>query len=257
MTGSDALAEQLIRLLDVRLTDPLEILLDGDDSVAVVRGRLRRRALDWAFAIEHGSSSEAVHTLARLMATLYPDDHAFAPPVEWWRTPLGQAVARRVGHPFAASVSYAMAGAMLGITRQGVHDLVRRGKLPRHPEGGVPVSAVRERLLATGPLGAIPEESSVLDRPFPEEQPFPDGRPSPHGQPFLHGQPSPDGRPLPHGQPSPDGQASPHEQPSPHGQPFPDGQTSGGADFAWPAEDIRAVGNFGHESQTGNDEEQQ
>ncbi|GGR54594.1 hypothetical protein GCM10010168_86950 [Actinoplanes ianthinogenes] len=151
MTGSDALAEQLIRLLDARLTDPLEILLDGDGSVDVVRARLHRRALDWAFVIEHGSEPEAVGMLARLIATLYPDDHAFAPPVQWWRTPLGQAVARRMGHPFVTSVSYAMAGAMLGITRQGVHDLVRRGRLPRHPDGGVPVRAVRDRLLAAGP----------------------------------------------------------------------------------------------------------
>ncbi|WP_203759396.1 hypothetical protein, partial [Actinoplanes octamycinicus] len=162
MRHSDALAEQLVRLLDVRLADPLEILLDGDDSVGVVRGRLHRRALDWASVIEHGPAPEAVHTLARLIATLYPDDHAFAPPVEWWRTPLGQAVARRVGHPFAASVSYAMAGAMLGISRQGVHDLVRRGKLPRHPDGGVPVSAVRERLLATSPLATSPVAADPL-----------------------------------------------------------------------------------------------
>ena len=38
------------------------------------------------------------------------------------------------------------AGAMLGISRQGVHDLVRRGRLPRHPDGGVPSAAVRDRL---------------------------------------------------------------------------------------------------------------
>ncbi|GIF05853.1 helix-turn-helix domain-containing protein [Actinoplanes siamensis] len=143
----ESLAEQIVRLLDVRLADPLEILLDGDSCVDEVRDRLRRRALDWALVIEQGPSREAVGTIARLIATLYPDDHAFAPPAQWWGTPLGQAVARRVGHPFAESVTLATAGAMLGISRQGVHDLVRRGKLPRHPDGGVPVSAVRERLL--------------------------------------------------------------------------------------------------------------
>lgn len=146
------LAAQIIRLLDIRLTDPLEILLDGDPSVEEVRLRLHRRAINWAYVISRGPEPEAVRAIARLIATLYPDDHAFAPPVEWWRTPLGQAVARRVGHPFATSVSLAMAGAMLGISRQGVHDLVRRGKLPRHPDGGVPVDAVRERLLANSVL---------------------------------------------------------------------------------------------------------
>ncbi|KUL35824.1 MerR family transcriptional regulator [Actinoplanes awajinensis] len=157
-SGSGALAEQIAHLLDVRLTDPLEILLEGDASVDTVRGRLHRRALDWAAVIEHGPEPDAVRTIARLIATLYPDDHAFAPPVAWWSTPLGQAVARRVGHPFAASVTYAMAGAMLGISRQGVHDLIRRGKLPRHPDGGVPVDAVRERLLRAEPGLQFTEE---------------------------------------------------------------------------------------------------
>jgi hypothetical protein len=27
-----------------------------------------------------------------------------------------------------------------------VHDLVRRGRLPRHPDGGVPSTAIRDRL---------------------------------------------------------------------------------------------------------------
>ncbi|AEV88024.1 hypothetical protein ACWT_7013 [Actinoplanes sp. SE50] len=146
------LAEQIIRLLDIRLVDPLEILLEGDPGVDRVRRRLQVRAWEWAAMIEQGEEAEAVHIIARLIATLYPDDHAFAPPVEWWRTPLGQAVVRRMGHPFATTVSYATAGAMLGITRQAIHDLVRRGRLPRDPDGGVPVGAVRARLLAATPF---------------------------------------------------------------------------------------------------------
>ncbi|MBG0559971.1 hypothetical protein [Actinoplanes aureus] len=151
MGGNGGLREQLLRLLDVRLLDPLEILLEDDRSVGEVRERLRLRVADWADTIENGSESAAVRTIVRLIATLYPDDHAFAPPVDWWRAPLGQAVVRRIGHPYAESVSLATAGAMLGISRQGVHDLVRRGRLPRHADGGVPVVAVRERLLRTPP----------------------------------------------------------------------------------------------------------
>ncbi|MEU4420341.1 hypothetical protein AB0F81_06915 [Actinoplanes sp. NPDC024001] len=147
MGGSGELREQLVRLLDQRLLDPLEILLDDDRAVGAVREQLRQRAADWADTIENGSEPAAVHTIARLIGTLYPDDHAFAPPVDWWRAPLGQAVVRRVGHPFTESVSLATAGAMLGISRQGVHDLVRRGRLPRHEDGGVPVAAIRDRLL--------------------------------------------------------------------------------------------------------------
>jgi hypothetical protein len=55
-------------------------------------------------------------------------------------------VARRVGHPTTEGLSYAAAGAMLGITRQGVQDLVRRGKLARHTDGGVLATSVRDRL---------------------------------------------------------------------------------------------------------------
>jgi len=140
------LVEQIARLLDVRLLDPLEVLLEGDDTVDALRRLVRIRARRWADTLQHGDDTAAVMTAARLIATLYPGDRAFDPPAEWWGTPLGQAVARRSGHPWAESVSYATAGAMLGITRQGVHDLVRRGRLPRHPDGGVPSTAIRDRL---------------------------------------------------------------------------------------------------------------
>ena len=149
MVGVDptgALTEQLLGLLDVRLLDPLEILLEDTGIVTDLRGLLRRRATGWAGVIQAGDDTAAVRTIVRVVATLYPDEHAFAPPADWWRSPLGQAVVRRIGHPYAEAVSYATAGAMLGISRQGVHDLVRRGRLPRHPDGGVPVPAVRHRL---------------------------------------------------------------------------------------------------------------
>ncbi|MGW4500061.1 hypothetical protein ACWENR_15790 [Micromonospora sp. NPDC004336] len=142
----DQLAVQLARLLDIRLLDPLEILLEGDDTVAALRAVVRVRARRWAARILGGDDAEAMGTIVRVVATLYPSDGPFDPPAQWWRTPLGQAVAWRVGHPTAASVSYAVAGAMLGISRQGVHDLVSRGRLARHPDGGVVPSSVRDRL---------------------------------------------------------------------------------------------------------------
>jgi hypothetical protein len=151
MPSKNALIEQIVRLLDVRLLDPLEILLDGDDAVDALRRLVRLRAGQWAEQMRDGDDDAAVRAAARLIATLYPDDRAFDPPVDWWRSPLGEVIARRVGHPAAESVSYATAGAMLGITRQGVHDLVRRGRLPRHPDGGVPSSAIRDRLRGNPP----------------------------------------------------------------------------------------------------------
>jgi hypothetical protein len=146
VTGRADLVEQIVRLLDIRLLDPLELLLDGDDAVDAMRHLVRIRAGRWADEMLTGDDAAAVGIAARLIASLYPDDRAFDPPAEWWRTPIGRVIARRVGHPAAESVSYATAGAMLGISRQGVHDLVRRGRLPRHPDGGVPSTAVRDRL---------------------------------------------------------------------------------------------------------------
>jgi len=143
----EQLTGHLIRLVDIRLLDPVEILLDGDDAVETLRTVVRNRAKTWAARIIDGDDREATMTIIRLTSTLYPGDGPFQPPADWWATPLGRAVAWRVGHPTAESVSYAVAGAMLGITRQGVHDLVNRDKLARHPDGGVVPASVRDRLV--------------------------------------------------------------------------------------------------------------
>jgi hypothetical protein len=143
------LIEQLVRLIDIRLLDPLEVLLDGDEAVDAVRALVRARATGWAGSMLGPDDRAAVGTLMRVVSTLYPGDGPFQPPLDWWRSPLGRVLARRVGHPTAGSVPYSVAGAMLGITRQGVHDLVSRGKLERHPEGGVTPASVRARLVQT------------------------------------------------------------------------------------------------------------
>jgi hypothetical protein len=112
---------------------------------------VRQRAETWASVMLGDDDQAAVLMIVRVISSLYPGDEPFAPPAEWWRTPLGQVVVRRIGHPSAQAVSYSVAGAMLGITRQGVHDLVARGKLERHPEGGVTVESVRARASHTLP----------------------------------------------------------------------------------------------------------
>jgi hypothetical protein len=143
------LVEHLVRLVDIRLLDPLEILLAAEAPVRPVRERIRARANEWAGHLLDPDQQAAVGTAARLLAALHPGDEPFNPPAAWWQTPLGRIVARRVGHPTAQAVPYSVAGAMLGITRQGVHDLVTRGKLDRHPDGGVSTASVRDRLNQT------------------------------------------------------------------------------------------------------------
>lgn len=140
------LADDLRRLVTARLLDPLSILLESDAATAALQRRIERDAAKWAAQLLGPDQQAAVHTCARVLAALYPGDGPFNPPDAWWSTPLGQVVARRIGHPGTDHVPMSTAGAMLGITRQGVHDLVSRDKLARHPDGGVSTASIRARL---------------------------------------------------------------------------------------------------------------
>ncbi|GAB3482960.1 hypothetical protein [Nocardiopsis coralliicola] len=143
-----ALVEDLRRVVAARLVDPLAVLVEDEELVAPVRRRVEADAQMWAAQLLGRDQERAAHTAARLVGLLYPGDEAFDPPEQWWRTPLGGAVARTLGHTAKQRVTFAEAGAMLGITRQGVHDLARRGKLVRHPDGGVTSASVRDRAAA-------------------------------------------------------------------------------------------------------------
>lgn len=138
------LCEQLVKLVETRCVDPLEILLQ--DGLGDLRAQIRARAAAWGRQLLEAGDDEAAALIMRLLAALYPSDQGFDPPLDWWRTPMGQLMARRVGHPTANRLPYPVAGAMLGISKQGVHDLVTRGKLVRHPDGGVLPASVRDRL---------------------------------------------------------------------------------------------------------------
>jgi hypothetical protein len=139
----EVLADHLAEVVVRRLVDPLEILLGSSGDL---RAEIAANSRAWAAQLLGDDDQAAAYTAIRIVSALYPSDTPFDPPPQWWRTPLGQVVLRRVGHPSAQAVSYSVAGAMLGMTRQGIHDLVIRGKLARHPDGGVTVDSVRARL---------------------------------------------------------------------------------------------------------------
>jgi hypothetical protein len=140
-----ALADDLKRVIGSRLIDPLDILFGAGEEL---RERLDTQAREWADVLLGPDDQAASYTAIRLVSALYPSDAPFDPPPAWWGSPFGQAVLRRAGHPAAVAVPFSVAAAMLGITRQGVHDLTVRGKLQRDPEGGVTVESVRARLAA-------------------------------------------------------------------------------------------------------------
>lgn len=141
LVSRDALVEQLVAVVRQRLLDPLEILLGIDQPTDAVRAA----AEDWATQLLGDDQAAAVMCIARLVAALYPGDR-FEPPANWWGTPFGRVVARQAGYPGEEHVSYSVAGVMLGVTRQGVHDLVTRGKLARHANGGVTTESVSNRM---------------------------------------------------------------------------------------------------------------
>ena len=142
-TAHEELARDLNRLVEARLLGPVDILFGLDKD-------LRRRAFEsvlvWTEDLLGPDDDTAKTTAIRLVGTLFPVDGPFSPPTGWWTTPFGRAVLLRAGHPSAEAVSFTVAAAMLGISRQGVHDLARRGKVQAHPEGGVTVDSVRARL---------------------------------------------------------------------------------------------------------------
>ncbi|GAT64513.1 hypothetical protein PS9374_00143 [Planomonospora sphaerica] len=152
-----ALAEDLRRIVGSRVLDPLDILFGEDEPSGAderLRERLEVKSRTWADVLLGEDDRAAAYMAIRLVSTLYPGDAPFDPPAAWWATPLGRAVARRAGHPAATAVTVSVAAAMLGITRQGVHDLMRRGKLGRTPDGAVTTESIRARLsprAATGP----------------------------------------------------------------------------------------------------------
>lgn len=142
------LEKQLTELVTVQMLDPIELWLDDQTHLTQLRERSLAHAESWARRLLSSSQTEAVHAIVQIIAMFYPDDVAFTPRLSWWGTPVGRITAIRFGHPGATAVSYTTAGAMLGISRQGVHDLVKRGKLSLHPDGGVSTTAIRDRLSA-------------------------------------------------------------------------------------------------------------
>lgn len=143
-----ALAADLVSLVEHRLLDPLEIVTDSRESVAPLRLKVRADAEMWAAQLLGSDAALATSTGSRLLAALFGGGDAFSPPSQWWRTPFGRVIARRLGYPGRDGLSGAEAASQLGISRQGVHDLLRRGKLDRTSQGQVSVASVQARLRA-------------------------------------------------------------------------------------------------------------
>jgi hypothetical protein len=93
----------------------------------------------------------AAQTVIDAMGALWPHgDPESVGRVDWWRTPLGRMCARSLGRDDAEAVTQSVAAAMLGVTLGTVKQLVARGNLDRHPDGGVTRASVLARLVRLG-----------------------------------------------------------------------------------------------------------
>lgn len=147
MTATDDVARQVADELDRALAGPAGALL-GLDLAELLRDRIAARAALIAGQlvqdIDDGLSAE---TVIDLMGCLWPHGSPEkCGDADWWRTPLGRVCARSLGRDDAESVSHSVAAAMLGISRGSIAQMVPRGTLDRHPDGGVLRASVLQRL---------------------------------------------------------------------------------------------------------------
>lgn len=142
MTVTEPVARQLHNELASacnRLTTVLGLDLDDD-----LRRRVRDRTPALAAQICASSDDQATaQIVVDLLNLLWPGGD---PPHDWWRTPVGRMCARSLGQADSDAVTHAVAAAMLGIARGTVGTLVTRGKLDRHPDGGITRASVLNRI---------------------------------------------------------------------------------------------------------------
>lgn len=138
----DALVQQLREEVG-GITWRLMNLLGPSPDMLLLDQNVHSRAEMWAAQLRGDDENLAAQTVRDLVDLLLPLGE---PTQQWWRTPLGQAVARSVGHPDADVVSYGVAAAMLGCSRQNITKLLDSGRLCKGTDGGVTTSSIRDEL---------------------------------------------------------------------------------------------------------------
>lgn len=104
----------------------LGALVDSSEDMQLLEQRIDSHAPRWAAQLLGDDDRVATRTALDLTGLLWPHSE---PTLDWWSTPLGRAVVRSVGHPTATVVSYRVAGAMLGCSKQYVGQLIAAGRL--------------------------------------------------------------------------------------------------------------------------------
>lgn len=142
----DLVAAQLSRELGAAAWTIASVAAPPDEAIGW-QLTAQRAGHRLALSVCSGDGREAAQAVIDVMGALWPH----CPPedcerADWWRTPLGQACAASLGVDHSERVSYAVAGAMLGITEGSAKKATQRGQIDRHPDGGVLRSSVLQRI---------------------------------------------------------------------------------------------------------------
>lgn len=139
----DPLARQIRDELDRALCGPVGALC-GLDLADMIRHRIVERA-EWIAAVLTGDDDhETAETVIDLLHAIHG---SCDPDPAWWSTPLGRACATSLGRDDSEAVSRSVAAAILGVTAGTVQQLVHRGTLDRHPDGGLTRASVLTHLV--------------------------------------------------------------------------------------------------------------
>lgn len=123
----------------------------GMDLLMMMEDRIESACTRLAAELCSEDDRLAAESVLTVMCARWPD--GTEPPPEWWRTPVGRMVARSVGRDDAESVTRSVAAAILGVAPGTVAQLVHRGTLDRHPDGGITRASVLMRIARLGDAG--------------------------------------------------------------------------------------------------------
>jgi hypothetical protein len=118
----------------------LAALLGPSPGILMAEQQVHDLAPGWAASLLGDNDRLAAQTVIDLVCVLLPG--STGPDTGWRRTPLGQAAPRSTGYPAGETVSYSVAGAMLGCSKQYIGKLVEAGRLTRGDSGGVTSASV-------------------------------------------------------------------------------------------------------------------
>lgn len=152
-----AVVDQLRDELTARLVLPLSELAGGDLH-ALLAPRVAAASEQAALALVDPSAAPGA--ARTVMYALWGQSDI---PGSWWQTPAGALVAGAMASDATGErVTHAQAAAMLGVTRGTIAQLTSRGTLERHPDGGVDLASVLNRIARRhGQPGRIEEDRAT------------------------------------------------------------------------------------------------